>query len=401
MIQGQTMGIAATDVSGNTIDKAFRDEMMVVKSWAYFDHAAVSPIPRRAAEAMRSWIDQASQDGDVPWLQWSQKAHAVRGLATRLLNGKAREIALVPNTTFGVNIIAMAFPWKSGDSLVVPENEYPSNLLPWRGLQRRGVEIRTIPVDPSGQIDIDRIRQAIDRSTRLVAVSWVGYATGYRVDLGDLCEVVHRASAKLFVDAIQGLGVFPLDTEQIPIDYAAADGHKWMLGPEGAGLLYIRESNLDELEPIMVGWNSVEASHEFHADAARLKKDASRYEGGAANLVGLIGLAESLRLLLELRDRSHENLIARKVLENGSKVREAIRAAGGKLNYPEPAHWEAPTASGIVNFHMPGKDPAEVRKKLIQAGVVLSVRHGNLRAATHAYNNDDDMERLRSALQDA
>jgi len=325
----------------------------------------------------------------------------VRGLATRLLNCKSPEIALVPNTTYGINIVAMGLPWRAGDSLVVPENEYPSNLLPWRGLERLGVEIRTVPVNASGHIDIDRIRGSIDSSTRLVSVSWVGYATGYRTDLAELCEVVHRAGAKLCVDAIQGLGVFPLDTQQVPIDYAAADGHKWMLGPEGAGLLYIRESNLDQLAPVMVGWNSVEASYEFHADATRLKKDASRYEGGAANLVGLIGLAESLELLMELRGSGSENLIAKKVLVNAAKIREAIRSVGGLLNHPEPTSWDAPTASGIVNFCMPGKDPAEVRAKLIQAGVVLSVRHGNLRAATHAYNNDEDIVRLRSALREA
>jgi cysteine desulfurase / selenocysteine lyase len=395
------MSIFGTDGAMIGMEKAFRDQMPVAKSWAYFDHAAVSPIPRRAAQAMRGWIDQATQDGDVPWLQWSRKANTVRGLATRLLNCKSPEIALVPNTTYGINIVAMGLPWRAGDSLVVPENEYPSNLLPWRGLERLGVEIRTIPVNASGHIDIDRIRGSIDSSTRLVSVSWVGYATGYRTDLADLCEVVHRAGAKLCVDAIQGLGVFPLDTQQVPIDYAAADGHKWMLGPEGAGLLYIRESNLDQLAPVMVGWNSVEASYEFHADATRLKKDASRYEGGAANLVGLIGLAESLELLMELRDSGSENLIAKKVLVNAAKIREAVRAVGGLLNYPEPTSWDAPTASGIVNFCMPGKDPAEVRAKLIQAGVVLSVRHGNLRAATHAYNNDEDIVRLRSALREA
>jgi cysteine desulfurase/selenocysteine lyase len=395
------MGIAATNGVGKTAEMAFRDEMTVAKSWAYFDHAAVSPIPRRTAHAMQSWADQASRDGDVPWLQWSMKANAARTLASRLLHCNTNEIALIPNTTYGINIVAMGFPWKPGDSLVIPENEYPSNLLPWKSLARLGVEIRTIPVDPSGAIDIARIRQAIDHSTRLVSVSWVGYATGYRIDLGELCEVVHRAGAKLFVDAIQGMGAFDLDTRDIPIDYAAADGHKWMLGPEGAGVLYIRESNIEQLAPIMLGWNSVEASYEFHADAARLKKDASRYEGGSANLVGLIGFSESLSLLMELRGDREENWIAEKILRNAARVRDAIRSAGGRLNYPEPERWDASTGSGIVNFSMPGKDAMTVRKALLDSGVVISVRHGNLRAATHAYNNDEDIDRLKIALKDA
>jgi selenocysteine lyase/cysteine desulfurase len=397
------MGIAPTDGAGKTAKMAFRDEMTVAKSWAYFDHAAVSPIPQRTAKAMQNWVDQASCDGDVPWLQWSKKANMARTLASRLLHCNTNEIALIPNTTYGINIVAMGFPWKPGDSLVIPENEYPSNLLPWKSLTRLGVEIRTIRVDPSGAIDIDRIRQAIDHTTRLVTVSWVGYATGYRIDLGELCDVVHRSGAKLFVDAIQGMGIFDLDTRDIPIDYAAADGHKWMLGPEGAGVLYIRESNLEQLAPIMLGWNSVEASYEFHSDGSRLKKDASRYEGGSANLIGLIGFSESLSLLLELRgDQDQEdNWVASKVLENAARVRDAIRTAGGILNYAEPARWDASTGSGIVNFHMPGKEPMMVRKTLLESGVVISVRHGNLRAATHAYNNDEDIERLKNALRDA
>ena len=151
----------------------------------------------------------------------------------------------------------------------------------------------------------------------------------------------------------------------------------------------------------MLGWNSVEASYEFHADETRLKKDASRYEGGSANLIGLIGFSESLSLLLELRGDQEDNWLAGKVLENAARVRDAIRAAGGMLNYAAPARWDAITGSGIVNFHMPGKEPMMVRKALLESGVVISVRHGNLRAATHAYNNDEDIDRLKNALRDA
>lgn len=393
------MGIAATDGAQKNLESAFRDEMSVSKSWAYFDHAAVSPIPRRAADAMQRWIVQANQDGDVPWPEWSNRAGQLRKAASQLLHCKTEEIALVPNTTFGINAVAMGLPWRQGDSVVVLENEFPSNLLPWLSLERLGVEVRRIPVDESGVVDFARIMRAIDSSTRLVTISWVGYATGYRVDLAELCDLVHQAGAQLFVDAIQGLGVFPLDTRNIPIDYAAADGHKWMLGPEGAGLLYIRESNLDRLTPLMVGWNSIQASYEFRSQGAVLKRDASRWEGGSANHVGLIGLGASLELLLELGCHQPHGFVAKRVLENAARVREAVSRAGGELAYTAPSTWDAPTASGIVSFSMPNRDPAAVRKDLIQAGVVLSVRHGKLRVATHAYNNEQDIDRLATALQ--
>jgi cysteine desulfurase / selenocysteine lyase len=392
------MGIAATDGAPKCLKSAFRDEMSVSQSWAYFDHAAVSPIPRRSAEAMQRWLVQASQDGDVPWPEWSSRASKLRDAASRMLHCKTEEVALVPNTTYGINAVALGLPWRQGDSVVVLENEFPSNLLPWLSLERFGVEVRCIPVDGSGLVDLASIRDAIDQSTRLVAISWVGYATGYRVDLSELCDMVHQAGAQLFVDAIQGLGVFPLNTRDIPIDYAAADGHKWMLGPEGAGLLYIRESNLDRLAPIMVGWNAIKASHEFRSQGAVLKDDASRFEGGSANHVGLIGLGASLELLLELGCHQPDGFVARRVLENASRLRDAIQRAGGELAYHVPKTWDDATASGIVSFSMPNRDPVAVRKHLIDAGVVLSVRHGKLRVATHAYNNEQDIERLASAL---
>jgi len=397
------MGIADTDRNPRSIQRAFREAMPVTRSWAYFDHAAVGPIPRRSAQAIHRWLDQATEEGDVHWPEWSAAAALLRQRCSELLHCRDSEIALVPNTTFGINVIAMGYRWRSGDSVVVLENEFPSNLLPWRMLADRGVEVRVVPVEESGVVAIDRIRNAIDATTRIVTVSWVGYASGFRVNLAELCEVVHRAGAQLFVDAIQGLGVFPLDTRSIPIDYAAADGHKWMLGPEGAGLLFIRESNLDRIQPMMVGWNSIVASHEFRSDGATLKPNASRFEGGSANHAGLIGLSESVGLLLGLDCHQHDSPVARMVLENAAMLRETIQQAGGELAYPRvAANGDAESlqgnGSGIIGFDLPGCDPMLVRRRMLAAGVVLSVRHGRLRVATHAYNDESEFERFGREL---
>jgi|LakMenEpi03Aug12_release.lakeMendotaPanAssembly.Ray.scaffolds.fasta_scaffold00985_27 cysteine desulfurase/selenocysteine lyase len=398
------MGFVGIDGLENEVVHAFRAEMPVAAGWAYFDHAAVGPLPKRTADAVRQWALAASIDGDVRWPEWSAAASRLRGAASELFHCSKQEIALIPNTTFGINIIANGYPWRAGDSLVVLANEFPSNLLPWLELEKRGVEVRRVAVDADGRPSLDRIRAAIDGSTRLVTVSWVGYATGYRLPLSDLCEMVHRAGAQLFVDAIQGLGVFPLDTSEIPIDYAAADGHKWMLGPEGAGFLYIRESHLERIAPVMVGWGSIESSHEFNAEGAVYKRAASRYEGGSANHVGLIGLEASLKLLLELGCHQPDNEIARAVLRNAASIREVLRRMGAVFpwlvpnDHREPAANSADSSSGIISFQFSGKDPYEVRRRLLDAGVVLSVRHGALRIATHAYNNHEDIERLEKGL---
>ncbi len=397
-IPDKTTLIPGTGVTSTGLRGAFRDQMPVSQAWAYFDHAAVGPIPRRAAIAIQNWATQACQAGDVHWPEWSSASSQLRKHAAALLHCQTSEIGLIPNTTFGINVVAAGYRWRAGDSVVVPQNEFPSNMLPWKQLQERGVQVRIVPVGLDGRLCIDRIIDVIDTSTRMVTVSWVGYASGYRIDLAELCDRVHRAGAQLFVDAIQGLGVFPLDTQAIPIDYAAADGHKWMLGPEGAGLLYIRQSNLERLNPMMIGWCSVESSASFSSEATELKSSAARYEGGSSNHVGVIGLAQSLGMLLEYGCAYPENPIAAAILENAASLRDAIRSAGGVLAYDQPASANAPTASGIVSFEMPDRDPMQVRKQLLAAGVVLSVRHNKLRIATHAYNDHQDIDRLQRAL---
>jgi selenocysteine lyase/cysteine desulfurase len=376
--------------------------MPVAQKWAYFDHAAVGPLPSAAAQAISRFAQEASGDGDFHWPQWSASASKLRSHGAKLLGAGIDEIALVGNTTLGIQTIALAFPWRSGDSIVLPSNEFPSNQLPWMALENRGVKIKFLPPEPDGSIDLVKLREAIDSTTRLVSLSWVGYATGHRVDLNEVCEIAHRKGAQVFVDAIQGLGVFPLDTNQIPIDYAAADGHKWMLGPEGAGLLYIRRSNLDHLQNVLAGWNSLEASHEFVCGGKSFKSSAARFEGGSANHVGLLGLEASLGMLLDFGCHDSQSGFATRVLQLAAQARESLLAVGAQLAWKPPSDSQGLNrhGSGIISFHLPGKDPQQVRRELMRAGVILSVRHGALRIALHAYNDTNDVERMVQAIRE-
>lgn len=376
--------------------------MPVAQKWAYFDHAAVGPLPSAAAQAISRFAQEASGDGDFHWPQWSASASKLRSHGAKLLGAGIDEIALVGNTTLGIQTIALAFPWRSGDSIVLPSNEFPSNQLPWMALENRGVKIKFLPPEPDGSIDLVKLREAIDSTTRLVSLSWVGYATGHRVDLNEVCEIAHRKGAQVFVDAIQGLGVFPLDTNQIPIDYAAADGHKWMLGPEGAGLLYIRRSNLDHLQNVLAGWNSLEASHEFVCGGKSFKSSAARFEGGSANHVGLLGLEASLGMLLDFGCHDSQSGFATRVLQLAAQARESLLAVGAQLAWKPPSDSQGLNrhGSGIISFHLPGKDPQQVRRELMRAGVILSVRHGALRIALHAYNDTNDIERMVQAIRE-
>lgn len=365
--------------------------MPIAQSCAYFDHAAVAPLPARTRDAIIAWAQEAASAGDTVWPGWQKRVEEARHLAARLVNADAAEIALVHSTSEGIGLVAEGYPWRAGDNVVTLDNEFPSNQYPWLNLASRGVETRRIAPGAGGRIDLARLAEACDARTRIVSVSWVGYISGWRADLAELAEMAHRAGALFFVDAIQGLGVFPLDVRAVPIDFLAADGHKWMLGPEGAGLLYVKREHLERLRPLGVGWHSVVHAADYHRIELNFKPSAARYEGGTQNMVGFLGLAESLELLLEFGQPA----LAARILEVTDLICERLVQAGASLYSPR----EGDHRSGIVSFEFPGRDALEVKRRLLAEGVVASARGGKLRIAAHAYNDASDVERLVDALR--
>lgn len=340
-------------------------------------------------------MDECAASGDVLWPSWSAEIETCRQLAAATIGAEPTEVALVPNTTFGIGLVAEGFPWEPGDNVLVPANEFPSNLHPWRNLERRGVRLKTLEPDPQGRLDLDRLADAIDSRTRIVSLSWVGFASGFRVDVGTVAEICHDRGALFFLDAIQGMGVFPLDVRRDGVDFLAADGHKWMLGPEGAGIFFVRHELLDRLAPLNVGWNSVGGAGSFRADEMRLKESAGRYEGGTLNVAGFLGLSASLKLLRDWGLGTDASGVADRVLKITDFACERLVSIGAEIFSPRYAESEK---SGIVSFSVAGPEPSDVRRKCLDAGVVLSVREGRLRIAPHAYNDEADVERLISAL---
>src|SRR5262245_51452850 len=233
-----------------------RAEMPAARNSVYLDHAAVAPLSQPAAEAIRSWCKDALEVGNPLWGTWVKGVEALRKTAAEMIGASADEIALVSNTTAGISLVAEGLDWREGDNVVTFADEFPSNQYPWINLSSRGVETRRIPTDVSGRPDLDKLAAACDSRTRIVSISWVGFATGYPHDVARIADIAHNKGALLFLDAIQGLGVFPINVHDFGIDFLAADGHKWLLGPEGAGVAYIRRQHLDKLRPIGPGWHS-------------------------------------------------------------------------------------------------------------------------------------------------
>jgi cysteine desulfurase/selenocysteine lyase len=365
-----------------------RRECPVATRWAYFDHAAVAPLTERARRALVEWAGDLADNGDVHDSARVRRIEEVRRLAGQLLNADPLDIAFVKNTSEGIGIVAEGLRWRAGDNVVTAEDEYPANLYPWMNLAERGVELRRVP-SRDGRILLDDLRAAIDGRTRLVSLSFVEYASGFRNDLFAVGQLCREKNVLFFVDAIQGLGVLPLDVQKTPIDFLAADGHKWLLGPEGAGLFWIRRKLVDQLHPIGIGWNSVIDSRNFNHVELRLKPHAGRWESGSLNVGGILALGASLELLLAVGI----DAIAERVLHLTDYLCDRCRQAGLTV-YSSRRPGEA---SGIVSLVMPGDVRAVVRR-CRDAGIVVNQRAGRLRVSPHAYNSVEELDRLIELL---
>jgi len=368
---------------------AFRRQMPVVRRWVYLDHAAIGPLTDPARAALAAWTDDAAANGGAHWPDWNRGVEACRDEAARLLGCGRDEIALVGNTAQGINLVAEGYPWQPGDNLVTLADEFPTNQYPWMNLAQFGVEARRVPTE-QGHIDLDRLAQAMDERTRVLAISWVSYLSGWRYDLDELAELAHRHGALLVLDAIQGLGVFGLDVGRTPVDVVAAGGYKWMLGPEGVGICYVRREHLERLRPMGLGWHSVVHAHDFTRIELDLRREAARYEGGSANMPGMIALGESLKLLNSYGPAA----LSARVVELTDLACRRLRDAGAVIATDRQEGHQ----SGIVLFEMPGRDSEELARHCLQRGIILRVRAGRLRISPHAYNNEEDLDRLIEAI---
>ncbi|QEH33916.1 putative cysteine desulfurase [Aquisphaera giovannonii] len=365
-------------------------EFPVTRGWVYLDHAAVSPLPRRSGDVVRAWLEDQQGHGVVRWPEWGKKLEAARDAAARLIGADRAEIAFVNSTTQGIGLVAEGFPWRDGDNVVVPAEEYPSNVYPWMNLADRGVSVRLVP-GRDGRIWPEDLAAAMDARTRVLAVSHVEFASGFRNDLDLLCELCHGRGVALFVDAIQGLGPLTLDVRKTPVDFLAADGHKWLLGPEGAGILHVRRDWIERLRPLGVGWHSVIGTFDAPELDFRLKPTAERWEGGSFNMPGIQGLGASLGLILEIGPEA----VSARILDRAAAVRELAAGAGWRVvGSPRPGD-----VAGIVAIEQDGVDPAAAASAFREAGIVVSARRGRLRVSPHIYNDDDDLDRLRAALE--
>ncbi|MBI2321564.1 MAG: aminotransferase class V-fold PLP-dependent enzyme [Chloroflexi bacterium] len=369
-----------------TIDEV-RRLFPVTREWAYFGHCAVSPLSLPAAEAMRVFIDDRLHRGiaglgDHGLAVFADRA---RERAARLIGAAPEEIALVQNTVVGVNIVAQGLDWQPGDTVVTADVEFPANYFPWANLADRGVLVKLVR-ERDGRVPADDVLAAIDDRTRVVALSFVEFTNGYRNDLATIGRACRERGVLFAVDAIQGLGALEMDVAAQCVDFLAAGGHKWLLGPIGTGIFYCRRALLDRLRVAFLGHNSMVRRPEYLPHVYDLWPDARRFEGGAQNSLGVAGLAASIDLLLGLGPAAVE----RRVLELTDYVIAGLRERDCEVLSPLGAR----ERSGIVAFRSRRTPTPALVRRLAEQRIFVAPRSGGIRVAPHVYNREEELDRL-------
>ncbi|MDQ4131809.1 MAG: aminotransferase class V-fold PLP-dependent enzyme [Actinomycetota bacterium] len=367
-----------------------RSEFPVTHEYAFLNNAGVGPLPAAACEAITGYLDDMRTRGSLATDDHLARVEQVRRGAADLLGVPADDVAFVRNTTSGLGLVASGLDWQPGDRVVVPDLEFPSNVYPWLALRDRGVTVDLIqPVGPGRTLPLELFDEALAREpARLVAVSWVQFGRGWRVDLAGLARLCHERGALLCVDAIQGLGVLPARFREWGVDFASADGHKWLLGPEGVGVFYVAAERRPLLRPLEPGWNSVAHRRQWDNLDLVLDESARRFEGGTQPVGLIFGLGASIDLLR----RAGPAEVWRHVEHLTAMAADGLARVGAEVLSERSAG-----RSGILSFEVPGRSPERVCAALLDRGVVTSPRGGGVRVSPHGYTDESDIDALVAA----
>jgi len=362
----------------------------------HLNHAGVGPWPRVAAAAVSRFTQENLHLGSRHYLRWLAIETQLRERLARLIHAESGdEIALLKNTSEGLSIIAYGLPWRAGDNVVLARDEFPSNRIVWESLSGRfGVEVRLVDLGDAATPE-DALIGRMDASTRLLSVSSVQYATGLRMDLARLGRHCANRGILFCVDAIQSVGAFPFDVRALHADFVVADGHKWMLAPEGVALFYCPERHLDRLQLTQYGWHMVAHPGDFDRPGWEPAHSARRFECGSPNSLGIHALHASLGLLLEVGMEHTAREIARRV----DYLSQGLEGMGLELLSPSQPGRRA----GILTFRHPRLDNEAIYQALQRRGVLCALRGGGIRFSPHFYTPlrvlDGALKAVRQATQ--
>ncbi|MDQ7821183.1 MAG: aminotransferase class V-fold PLP-dependent enzyme [Candidatus Eremiobacteraeota bacterium] len=354
----------------------------------YLNHAAVSPYSTRVAKEMKNFIRARTFSDNVDlYPSLMEKVEAARLQIAQLIGAPPDLVALVKNTSEGLNILAESLPLKAGDRVLLFEREFPANIYPFLNLKRRGIEI-DFAREKGNCFTIEEVERALTPRTRLLSVSHVEFLTGFRHDLAAMGRLLRERGIVFCVDAIQSAGAVPINVEKMHIDFISCGGQKWLMGPMGTGFIYMSAPLLEGLDPVFAGWLAVENSWDFFGYQLKWLPSARRYEGGTQNFIGALGLLRSVELLNSVGEELRE----KRILENTGRLISGLKERGIEVITPEELHRRA----GIVTFRV--EKPEHIFQELTKHKVYIALREGLLRVSPHFYNTLEEMDRFIESL---
>jgi selenocysteine lyase/cysteine desulfurase len=369
-----------------------RNEFPVAHDKIFLAHAGVCPLPRRVAGAIYECARQSTLGDQEAFVQ--HRLADARKLGAQLLTCQPDEIALVGPTSLALSFVAAGLKFRRSDNILIYHDDYPSNVYPWMALAEKGVEVRLLNTRGLGVIRAKDVMGQVDENTRLVALASCHFISGFRLEHDVIGKFLRGRGILFCLDAIQTLGAFPTTVEHV--DFLAADAHKWLLGPCGAGLLYVRRELQEKLNPPVYGWHNVKNPNFVAQEQIVFRPGAVKFEAGTHNLIGLVGLIAAMELALEI---GIEN-IATELLRKRAWLVSALQAKGFTvLN----ADAKPENTGGIISFFAPGKDLSALHKTLAEAEVIASLRvdrkgRNYIRLSPHFYNTDAELRRVLELL---
>lgn len=359
----------------------------------YVNHAAVSPWPVRTVEAVKQFAEENGYVGSRHYEQWLGVEQELKQSLATLINAEsADEIALLKNTSEGLSLVAQGVTWNPGDNIVISDQEFPSNFIPWDALRHKGVELRIANISQADDPE-EAIISQMDEHTRLLSISAVQYASGIRMDLSRLGKACKHFKSLFCVDAIQQIGAIQFDTQAIDADFVIADGHKWMLGPEGLAMFYCKKSSMDQLSLQQFGWHMVEDISDFSAMKNwQPASTARRFECGTQNMLSVHALNASIGILLELG----MPVVEKAVQDNVQSLIKLFQALPG-ITILSPQSIER--HAGIFTFTKSGVDNQQLYESLVKQGVVCASRGGGIRFSPHFHNFPAQFEKLADSVE--
>jgi len=367
-------------------------EFPVTRDKIFLAHAGVCALPRHVAQAISDCAVGGTL-GDQEAFVMHRIADA-RNAGAKLLNCQAEEVSLVGPTSLALSFVAAGLNFRKGDNVLIYHDDYPSNVYPWMALAEKGVQVRLLNTRGLGVIRKMDVMGQVDENTKLVALASAHFISGYRIEHEAIGKFLHQQGILFCLDAIQTLGAFPTLVEHV--DFLAADAHKWLLGPCGAGVMFVKRDLQEKLNPPIYGWHNVRNPNFVAQETIQYRSGAAKFEAGTHNLVGLVGMIAAMELALEI---GVDNIAAELKRKRAWFV-PALQAKGYTvLN----ADSKPENAGGITTIFQAGKDLAPVQKKLADGGVVASLRvdrkgQNYIRFSPHFYNTDAELHRVLELL---